>query len=288
MQTYEIVQSTPSPNTAQPPTVLQAPQLIQARRRYSIATIILLSIVVLLVIIGGSGLVYYAAVLHPNELHAQATAVAGTVFTTQAQGTAEARVRATATFAAMTPGQIYTWATSGTPVINDSLSDKNASIWFQITESDRSCDFIGGAYHIKTSLSSSMSCGAYNSLFNNLAFQVQMTIIKGSAGGLAFHLGEGFYLFELGADGRYALLLGQTSGVTELTSGTSTVINQGLNQANVLTVVDIDGQIYLYINKQPLTHLSDYTYNSGQLALFGASNTGPTDVAFNNAQVWSL
>jgi hypothetical protein len=53
-------------------------QVTTRPRRYSPLSLALL-------VISGSGLTYYATVIHPAELHSQATAVAHTVLTAQAQ-----------------------------------------------------------------------------------------------------------------------------------------------------------------------------------------------------------
>src|SRR5438067_805413 len=93
-----------------------------------------------------------------------------------------------ATVVALPPQQLYSRATSGTPVIDDPLSSANGSIWYHYNTADNSCAFTGGAYHIKVySQGGNNTCFAINSEFKNLAFQVQMTIIKGDAGGLLFH-----------------------------------------------------------------------------------------------------
>lgn len=278
----------PSPGTVQTPVELVAPPAPQQPRSFSAVTLMLLIILVLLLLIGGSGLIYYATAIHPGELNIQATAVAKAVLTDQARGTAEANARANATVTALTPQQLYTRATAGTPVIDDPLSSPNGSIWYHYNTSNNSCAFLGGAYHIKIFLQGgNNTCFAVNSHFNNLAFQVQMTIIKGDAGGLLFHIGPGFYLFLVDQVGSYSLYV--ASGVLGLlTSGNSPAINTGLNRSNLLTLVAFNGYIYMYVNKQPVSRAFDTTYGSGQIALFAGSASSITDVAFNNVEVWSI
>ena len=275
----------PSPGTVQAPVGLVPPQ---QPRSFSAVTVMLLILLILLLVIGGSGLIYYATVVHPAELHIQATAVAKTVLTNQVRGTAVANAQASATVTALTPQQLYTRATGGTPVIDDPLTSPNGSIWYHYNAANNSCAFLGGAYHIKIFLQGgNNTCFAVNSHFKNLAFQVQMTIIKGDAGGLLFHIGRGFYLFLVDQNGSYGLYL--ASGVLGLlASGNSSAINAGLNRSNLLTLVAFDGFMYLYVNKQPVSRSFDSTYSSGQIALFAGSATSFTDVAFNNVQVWSI
>jgi eukaryotic-like serine/threonine-protein kinase len=129
-----------------------------------------------------------------------------------------------------------------------------------------------------------------NSFFDNLAFQGQATIIKGDSSGLIFRaLKSGSYLFEVSYSGTYDLLAYKgASTPTVLVSGTSTVINTGLDQSNLLTVVAYGNHLYLYINKQPVASVTDSTNTTGQIALSGGTTTGSADVAFNNVQVWSI
>jgi hypothetical protein len=237
---------------------------------------------------GSSGLIYFAAVVHPGELQIQATAVAKTVLTKQALGTAQANARASATVTALTPQELYARTTRGIPVIDDPLTSPNGSIWYHYNTANNSCAFLGGAYHIKISLQGGNNiCFAINSHFNNLAFQVQMTIIKGDAGGLLFHIGQGFYLFLVDQNGSYGLYV-ESGALGLLASGDSSAINSGLNRSNLLTLVAFDGYIYLYVNKQPVRRVFDSTFSSGQIALFAGSATSSTDVAFNNVQVWNI
>jgi hypothetical protein len=278
----------PSPATEPPEQEPVVPATSKQPRRFSAVTVLLLIILILLLVSGGSGLIYYATVVHAGELHIQATAVTHAVLTQQARGTAEVNTRASATVVALTPQQLYTRATSGSPVIDDSLTSPNGSIWYHYNTSDNSCAFTGGAYHIKVYLQGgNNTCPAINSQFKNLAFQVRMTIIKGDAGGLLFHIGQGFYLFLVNQDGSYSLYL-DIGVLALLTSGTSSAINTGLNRSNLLTIVAFDGHMYLYVNKLPVARFFDNTYSSGEIALFAGSATSLTDVAFNNVQVWSI
>jgi hypothetical protein len=80
-------------------------------------------------------------------------------------------------------------------------------------------------------------------------------------------------LFLVSRIGTYGLFLVRAGTSTELTSGTNTVINTGLDQSNLLTAVVRNGKIYIFVNKQPIAHVSDSTYSSGQVALYGEGTT---------------
>lgn len=262
------------------------PVVPQQQHRVSTARLTILVILLALLIIGVSGIGYYAVAVRPAEFQAQATAVTQNILATQTQGTAQA----TATTAALTPQDLYTRATSGTAVINDSLDVQEGSSWLQLGSSLYTFAFSGGAYHIRFQKQGwSAESIAYNSLFNNLAFQVQLKIIAGAAGGLMFRLtNNGAYFFGVDQNAAYYLYVVKDNSVSLLTAGSNTAINPGLNQPNLLTVVAESNHIYLYVNKQPVANVTNSVFDSGQVALYAANTTGPADVAFNNAEVWAL
>src|SRR2546423_2417917 len=139
---YSGAQQYSPPQQAYPPP-FPGPQ----RRRGLSSGMVILFIVLVLLIIGGSGLILYTAVIQANQLHAQATATAqanatgtaqanatGTAqaaatATTEANATATAQAQATAHLQATATAlqTLFTQATSGTPVLNDPLSQQDAN-----------------------------------------------------------------------------------------------------------------------------------------------------------------
>jgi len=95
-----------------------------------------------------------------------------------------------------------------------------------------------------------LSCLAQATSFSDFAFQVNMTIVTGSArdgGGLVFRSSSNsFYRLRIGVDGSYDLV-NQNNTVA---SGSSSAIKTGLNRTNVITVVAQGQHIYMYVNKQ--------------------------------------
>lgn len=278
-QTFQTAIQTPAPTTY-PPV-----------RRFSPLSVSLLVILLALLVIGGSGLFYFTTVAHPGELHSQATAVAQTVLTTQAESTAQVLAQASATTAALTPDQLYTRATSGTPLIDDPLNDPATSNWFHITEAGSSCDYVDGVYHIRPSLSDhSVICPMRDGWFTNYAFQVQLMFIAPGEGGLMFNNdGKAAYFFGIDPGGGYGLDVVKAAATTNLLTGNNAAINTGVNQTNLLTIVAFDGQIYLYANRQLLGHKADSTSINGQIGLFAQNAPDHVaDIIFNNVKVWSL
>ncbi len=303
----QFSRETPPP----PSTVPQRPP-DQQRRGFSTGMRVLLAVVALLIILSGVGLIYYATVYHPNQLHAQATGTAQTILTQQAQATATQQANLNATATAQTNGtataiavvtaqaqatatelqNMYTQATSGTPAFSDPLSS-NTNNWDEGSGSNGdTCSFTGGAYHVtEPSPKFYFVCFANSTNFSNFAFQVKMDITKGDAGGLLFRGDKNnfrTYRFGITKDGFYYLNLVQDSTHSRNLLSNNAVINTGLNQTNLLTVIARGGSIYLYINQQYVDNIDDGTYSSGQIGLFAQDNGSPTDVAFTNAQVWTL
>ncbi|HEX6481527.1 MAG TPA: hypothetical protein VF043_22020 [Ktedonobacteraceae bacterium] len=255
------------------------------RRRLSRGMTILLVAVAVCVICSGIGLIYYVAIAQPEKFYAQATATA--------QTRAKAQARASATAFAQSPQGIFEKATHETPLVNQTLANNNAGLWNVLNQSSYGgCSFISGAYHIRVSVYNNwfycFSIGDYT----DFAFQVHMTLLQGSAGGILFHsLGPevNTYVFALAKDGSYLLTMLQNNNVTStLASNHSPAIRAGLNQTNVLTVIMRGSNIYLYANKQFLTKVSESTLTEGYCGLFASTDTytNSGDAAFTNETLW--
>ena len=250
------------------------------RRGLSASVTSLFIILTLLIIGGGGGLAYYATIFHPAELHAQATVVAQNVV-----------AEATARSASINPQQLYTQITSSTPSITDPLNNVNSSIW----EATTSCNLTNGAYHASIAIKSEIVfCRALSTDFHNVAFQVQMTILKGDLGGLMFRGSLDAsnqvqsYFFALDPAGGYHLFTLLGGGLNPLRENTSQAITSGLNKPNLITVIARDNRFYLYVNKQFVAVVRDNLYSSGLVGLFALDLKLPTDVVFSNAQMWAL
>jgi hypothetical protein len=314
---------TPYADPSQYAGYLQSGQQIQQqppprRGGFSPAVTILL-VVIILLLIGGSGLIYYVGVYQPQKLHEQLTATvnaqitgtaqanaqttANALATSTAEANATATVQASATAAASATATvlqtILSQATSGNPALSDQLNAPSSNNWDQFSASGStasgSCTYTGGQYHSNMPQKGFFQpCYAENPAFSNFAFQVQMTITQGDGGGIIFRADPTnfkFYLFQVSQNGDYALFLyvdNQGTHAKSLLSNSSSLIKQGQNQVNTITVVVRGGNIYFYINGQYLDGVSNNTYASGKIGVFGESSTSPTDVAFSNAQVWQL
>ena len=283
---------TPNPYAAPAPATAPPPPSVP-RRRPPVVLIALLIVVVLL-LAGGGGLLYFKiASSGQPQAHASPTAAAQHTTTAASPG-----VQDTTTPPAQTPQSLYDQVTQGAPVIDDPLLKNDTNNWDESTSSDgnNSCAFTGGAYHARAQLVNAYTlCVAQGSSFGNLAYQVQMTIIKGEFGGLVFRADSTqskYYSFFIDRYGNYTLVTSVDNTGTKdytLSKGISAFIRTGLNQVNTLTIIARGGNIYLYINQQFITSASDNSYHSGQIGVFGGNvSQAPADVVFSRVQVWNV
>jgi len=295
-----------SPSTQSPFGLQQQPQESPQPRRGIAGRLVLLLITILALLIGGSGLTYYVAVYHPAQVRTQATATAQRATNTaqtQANATATAQVQAQVNATATTQAQaqatstalqtVYTQATSGTPVLNDSLASNSPSRWTETTYGAGSCAFIGGKLHA----SGSSGCFAQATNFSDFAYQVQMTFVKGDGiGGIVFRFNnasQNFYFFTVSPDGSYMFFSGHTdqSGaliLKVLQTASTPALKTGLNQSNQLAVVARGSKMYLYINQQYVYLVTDSTSSSGMIGVVCLKFGGSPELAFSDAQVWKL
>lgn len=264
-----------------------------------VLTILLICVLILL------GSTIYLGVIRPGQEHAAATATAqsATALARSHQtATAVARANATATVTALQndPQAFYNYLTAQTPQVNDSLASQSASQWDETRHSDGSgCQFSNGALHVLTSSSTrAWGCAAAALTYHNLAFQVDMTILKGDTsgaqtmGGLVFRLDAtagSFYSFTISPAGAYLLSKVDGGNFTSLADGLSNAIRASLGQSNTLTIIAQESTLMLFVNGHYLATVHDSTLTSGEIGLI-ALGTGKTavDAAFQNLKIWQL
>jgi uncharacterized protein YneR len=289
------------------PRIPVSPQRIApsppGRRRPSTG-ITLLFIVCVFLVVGGSAIFLYTSVIQPGQFRAQAVDSAAA----KATGTAQADVRSTAnteatavlafahaTATAAIQQHVYTQATSANPALNDPLNKQDNNHWEEDSKAGGGCAFTNQAYHATMSqIGFFASCRELSTTFSNFVFQVQMTVLKGDRGGIIFRSANSntnFYLFRVGQDGYYDLFLYvdiNGSNAKSLAQGFSSTIHKGLNVPNNIAVLARGSNLSFYVNQQYVTSVNDTTYNSGAIGIFADDQLNPTEVAFNNAEVWIL
>ena len=261
-------------------------------------------VVLVLIIIGGGVLAVShlgtqgsSASATPTVAPAQATQAAQTHVTataiTAVTATAQAQASATAAVIAANPNP-YTPGLGKVALI-DPLSDNSKGYaWDTGTQTDGTCAFSGGSYHSSTQKTNFYYiCGAGVPDFSNFAFEVQMKILQGDCGGMVFRYNTNtgkLYFFEVCQDGSYLFsryLDFTGNNVKDLAGGSSAAIATGLNQTNTIAVVAQGSTLSIYVNKQKIASANDSTFTHGKIGLFADASNHPTDVAFNNAKVWT-
>ncbi|HLH60348.1 MAG TPA: serine/threonine-protein kinase [Ktedonobacteraceae bacterium] len=263
---------------------------------------------ILLLIFAGTGLA--VALLHQNGGGKANSPTATTNGNTTA--TANARATATASADSTIPGSTATPPAlpqtrnpypphTGTLVLDDPMHDNSKAYQWDTTNVTGAggCGFTSNAYHVIQSspLGGIFICSPEANVapLSNLTFQVQMIIVKGEAGGIAFRENENlsnYYLFVIGSDGSYELEVANGNNFPSiLQHSSSSYIQKGPGQTNLLAVVAIGTSISLYVNNHLLITVTDSTYSSGQIGVaasesFGNSDTA--DVVFSNAMLWKL
>jgi hypothetical protein len=191
---------------------------------------------------------------------------------------------------------MYHHIISQKPTFIDPMDKQDSHSWVKYMQPTESCTFLGGTYHVRTSLGFPL-CLALNTDFSNFAYQAHMTLLHGDGGTLLFRvdfLHFTFYRFIIHSDGTYSLNILHNNGPVEtvLDSGYSSVIDTNMNQPEPVsitaTVMAFDSLIYLYVNGQFLSSVKDSTIGSGNIGVSATTKNNPTEVAFSDIQVWKL
>jgi serine/threonine protein kinase len=245
----------------------------------------------------------------PN-MTATATAIAQAIATQTAvakqNATATAAANATATAVAQvtaTAGVLGT-ATSGTPDYQDTLMDANSSATVAAQwDQDNNCSFQSNGYHVQRnfsqlSLLNFQGCHEAAHAYKNVATTVDMDLLKGHSGGLAFRVNIGAfnsyndYLFEVQSTGLYKISVQAGATLTTLQDWTtSSALKKGYNVKNTLQVIARDNTFNFYANGTFLVQLQDSTYTTeGNIALFATADETETntEVVYSNLKVYPL
>ena len=124
----------------------------------------------------------------------------------------------------------------------------------------------------------------------DFSYEVDMTILKGNEGGIAFRANPNtgtFYYFSIDTHGNYVLeLVNSDTFGQPLAQGFSPAIHTGLNSTNRIAVVTRGSSIQIYINMQPLPLVTESSIGHGYLGVVAQDINATTDVSFRNAQAW--
>ena len=120
-----------------------------------------------------------------------------------------------------------------------------------------------------------------------------MNIVQGDVGGLLFrgNIGGKSYYFRCSADGYYTLAYYGDNAPDKMiiiSQGSSSAMNSGYNQPNLLAVKVQGGNVSLYVNRQLISQTDIGTYGDGYIGVFATDKTNRTVVIFSNVKVWSF
>jgi hypothetical protein len=184
----------------------------------------------------------------------------------------------------------------GTLALNDPLLNNSKGYLWDITNTpgEGSCGFTNNAYLVVQDIiigGGITGCNpeAFPPL-KDFTFQVQLTIVRGDAGGITFRVANSnFYLFAITPDGSYHVDVENGNGTAlpgVLKQGTSSAIKRGFNQPNLIAVVALGNKFDLYVNNQHIDTVTDSALSAGNIGLAAEEVSNPTDVLFSNAMVW--
>lgn len=235
---------------------------------------VLLAVLALLLVASvGAGLLFYVSRLHSQPVSIQHSSLPSS------------------------PQALFKEVTDRKPALYDLLTNESTSTWPSLTDNpDGQCIFATDGYHVTDTKQGTFSlCMSTASYYINFAFQARVTIISGDGASLVFRGSQAlneFYRFRIDQYGNYGLLLSNDPTSSEapqpLRAGSSQFINQGPDQTNVLTVIAIGSDIYLYINSHFIVYERNTTLSVGEIGLSASDFNQSTDAVFSQAEVWRL
>ena len=235
------------------------------------------------------------AVVATNTANAAATAASVSAKETAVSVAATVGAEATATAVELATVTAYNRMIMIGPLrLNNSLQGNNPIEDWDIVDplTGAGCTFMQGSYHAGESTSGNFSaCFEHAIDLADFSYQVDMRILRGNEGGIAFRANPDtgtFYYFHLDTHGNYILELVNSDTLSQhpLAQGFSPAITTGLNAPNLIAVVARGSSIQIYVNMQLVTQASDSSVGHGNLGVVAQDVNASTDVAFSNAQAW--
>ncbi len=163
--------------------------------------------------------------------------------------------------------------------------------WTTGSTNDATCTYTGGAYHVigkkRATASPCLGSGILFSNYSNFVFEVDMTMISGTGGGIRFHISSvGSYNFVVYQNGHYELTTYDSYGnyhARLLGATARSTIKTGLKQTNSIAVVASGKQIDLYVNH---VRIGGAQGNFPNVGSFGLIADGKSEVAWSSAKLW--
>lgn len=200
----------------------------------------------------------------------------------------------------------HSFPTDKAVLLKDALDGKSAGYgWEQYgAKGDHQiqCSFQNGSYHVSVKYIATNPwvnyCKAETTNFSKFAFEVNMMILRGDCGGIAIdgdrnnpNNTQVFYQFIICQDGTYSFKKGYAETLSS-SPDVATTFSNGIGASNLIGIVVANtGTFDLYVNGSyvtTVTDTSDNIYKQGFIALGAVPISQSTEVAYSNAQAWSI
>ncbi len=279
------------PSGPQPEMPVYNPPPEQPKRGSPLRNI-LLAVVALAVVIAAVAIFF--VVQHNNQVtqnnnstatanannHATSTAIA--LATAHAQETAAASATALVTshYPPFTTLALYAPLTT------------SSSQW----DTNSSCQFTSSGYQVSIAQAGYFHWCLASQQFADIAFQVNMTITQGDCGGLMFRYvdSNNFYMAEVCQNGTYNLgdFVNGNANYLYTNPRSSSAIQQGPNQTNVVAIVVQGNTVNMYVNGHQIDTATSDTltssqFSQGAVGMLADDVSDPTAVTYTNALVWT-
>lgn len=187
--------------------------------------------------------------------------------------------------------RLYDQITSQRPAVEETLTNPQAATWVvnaacTLTKND-------GLHVYSSETNYFRYCEGFTNDYINFAFQVQMQVLSGDAGGLVFRVDDSsgsLYAFVVSPTGLYRvwILKPGTDHAEDLTMGTTQAVYPESVQADTLAVIAQGAIFDFYINRQFVTQVQDATLQRGYLGVLASDETQATEVVYTNEQIWDV
>jgi hypothetical protein len=197
---------------------------------------------------------------------------------------------------AATQSQQNPYGKSTNLVVNDPLDGSSATNdygWENLNDTKSiTCQFANQSYVLVSN--GPGNCLATKTSYENLTYQIQMTIKQGQTGGLIFRANiaqQNYFKFEINVNGDYVIARNDNNNLDyQIEGGFSPAIKQGLNQTNLLGINAYGQTLDFYVNLQHVASIQDrHNLSPGSIGVIASGPTEDftTQVAFKYAKVWS-
>ncbi len=193
-----------------------------------------------------------------------------------------------------TPQSLYTGVMQSKPILVDRFDQPDDTRW-DISQPNGAggCQLLNGTYDVtSTKVNFRQICTLKNTMFQNFAFQSQLSFVSGP-GPCGFiarmqgrTVGLSYRLYYL-ANGDFEFL-----GSENVPGKNTTLIKRTFAHAPAqritLTLIAMQSNFYIYINGQFIASAQDAAFTSGTLGFICKDTSTPTEAHFMNAKIWSL